>query len=62
MTGRRCSSPAENRALLRPEQEPAIKALFPARRNRRGSTMPGHWVHAEQPEAFLALVEPFLAS
>jgi pimeloyl-ACP methyl ester carboxylesterase len=45
---------------LRAEIEPAVKALFPnAAVARIGDA--GHWVHAEQPAAFLALVEPFLA-
>jgi esterase len=44
---------------VRPRHEAAIKALFP------NATIAwiedaGHWVHAERPEAFLSLVEPFL--
>lgn len=45
---------------LRPEHEPAIRRLFPT---ARIACIPeaGHWLHAEQPGAFLNLVEPFLA-
>lgn len=46
---------------IRLGNEPAIKALFPAARIMRIADS-GHWVHAEQPNAFLAAVEPFLAS
>ena len=44
-----------------PEHEPAIRRLFP---NARIAQIPdaGHWVHAERPQAFLDLVEPFLSS
>jgi esterase len=46
---------------LAPAYEPAVKALFPrAEIARIGDA--GHWLHAEQPEAFLALVEPFLTA
>jgi esterase len=42
------------------EHEPVIRRLFPHARITR---IPGagHWVHAEQPEAFLEIVEAFLA-
>jgi pimeloyl-ACP methyl ester carboxylesterase len=44
---------------LKPEHEPAIRALFPAAR-----IVPieraGHWLHAERPEAFARAVEGFL--
>jgi esterase len=45
---------------LLPEYEPAIRHQFP---NARIARIPdaGHWLHAEQPQAFLGLVEPFLA-
>ena len=45
---------------LLPEHEPAIRRRFP---NARLTRIPdaGHWVHAEQPQAFLDIVEPFLA-
>ncbi len=46
---------------LRPEYEPAIRRLFPAARIARIADA-GHWLHAEQPQAFLDLVEPFLAA
>ena len=45
---------------LRPEHETTVKALFPVAEIARIENA-GHWVQAEQPEAFLALVEPFLA-
>jgi esterase len=45
---------------LRPRHEPAIKAFFPHAIVAMIDDA-GHWVHAERPEAFLTLVEPFLA-
>ena len=44
---------------LRPEHEPAIRYLFP---NAEIAVIDnaGHWLHAEQPVAFLAIVEAFL--
>jgi len=45
---------------LLPDYEPAIRRLFPAARIARIAAA-GHWLHAEQPQAFLALIEPFLA-
>jgi len=44
---------------VRPSHAEAITALFPAARQE---TVPdaGHWVHAEQPEAFLSAVTRFL--
>jgi esterase len=45
---------------LLPEHEPAIRRLFPAAQITRIPDA-GHWLHAEQPQAFLDLVEPFLA-
>ena len=44
---------------LTADREPAVKALFPAAELARISDA-GHWVHAEQPEAFLALVRRFV--
>ena len=51
----------ERSDYVRAEHHAAIRALFPA---ARFATVPaaGHWVHAENPAGFLALVEPFLAS
>lgn len=46
---------------LLPEYEPAIRRLFPAARIVRIDNA-GHWLHAEQPAAFLAAVEPFLSA
>jgi esterase len=40
--------------------EPSIRRLFPQARIRRIEGA-GHWVHAEQPRAFLQAVEPFLS-
>lgn len=44
---------------IRPEHHAGFRALFPA---ARFATIEGagHWVHAEKPHDFLALVEPFL--
>jgi esterase len=46
---------------LLPEYEPATRRLFP---NAHIVRIPnaGHWVHAEQPQAFLEIVEPFLGA
>ena len=51
----------ERSAYVRPEHEPRFRALFPA---VEFATVPaaGHWVHAENPAGFLALVEPFLGA
>jgi esterase len=45
---------------LRSEHEPKIRRLFPDARIARIADA-GHWLHAEQPQAFLDIVEPFLA-
>jgi pimeloyl-ACP methyl ester carboxylesterase len=42
-----------------PEYEGEIRRLFPQARIER-VTDAGHWLHAEQPQAFLAVVERFL--
>lgn len=44
---------------ITPEDRPHIRALFPRARfaSVKGA---GHWVHADQPEAFRAIVEAFL--
>ena len=44
---------------LRPEHEPAIRRLFP-KAEIANIDNAGHWLHAEQPAAFLAVVEAFL--
>lgn len=44
---------------VRPEHEPAIRRLFP-RAQIAHIAGAGHWVHAEQPEAFLGTLMPFL--
>jgi pimeloyl-ACP methyl ester carboxylesterase len=50
----------ERSSYVRPEHQPAIERIFP---NSRIVRVPeaGHWLHAERPDAFLALVMPFLA-
>ncbi len=44
---------------IRPEHRPAIRALFP---NARFVTLKnaGHWLHADNPSGFVAVVEAFL--
>ena len=44
---------------LRPEHEQAIRRLFPKAQIAEIDNA-GHWVHAEQPAAFLSIVAPFL--
>jgi esterase len=51
----------ERSDYIRPEHRPAIRALFPAARFVTLKTA-GHWLHADNPEGFAALVEAFLAS
>ncbi|MBR0659557.1 alpha/beta fold hydrolase [Neoroseomonas oryzicola] len=50
----------ERSPYIRAEHHALFRALFPA---ARFATVPaaGHWVHAENPAGFLALLEPFLA-
>lgn len=50
-----------NSDYLLPGHEPAIRRLFPKARIARIPEA-GHWLHAEQPRAFLDLVAPFLAA
>jgi esterase len=45
---------------LHPEHEPSIRRRFPRADIARIDNT-GHWLHAEQPQAFLAVVEPFLS-
>jgi pimeloyl-ACP methyl ester carboxylesterase len=45
---------------VRPEDEPAIRRLFPGGTIERIAGA-GHWLHAEAPDVFLDLVTPFLA-
>ncbi|MBL6077370.1 alpha/beta fold hydrolase [Belnapia sp. T18] len=49
----------ERSSYIRPDSHPRFGALFPA---ARFATVPGvgHWVHAESPSSFLALIGPFL--
>jgi pimeloyl-ACP methyl ester carboxylesterase len=46
---------------IRPEHRPIIRTLFPA---ARFATVPnaGHWLHADNLEGLLAVVQPFLTS
>jgi pimeloyl-ACP methyl ester carboxylesterase len=50
----------ERSSYVRPEYRPAIERLFPRARIVQVPEA-GHWLHAERPDAFLALVTPFLA-
>jgi pimeloyl-ACP methyl ester carboxylesterase len=50
----------ERSSYVRPEHRPAIERLFPQARIVQ-VPQAGHWLHAERPDAFLALVAPFLA-
>jgi pimeloyl-ACP methyl ester carboxylesterase len=49
-----------NSDYVRPDQWPAIQALFP---RAKASAIPGagHWVHADQPETFASVIARFLA-
>jgi esterase len=44
---------------IHPQHESLIRQLFPRARIKRIEGA-GHWVHAEQPQAFLQIVTPFL--
>ena len=46
---------------VQPQHEPGIRRLFPRARIMRIEGA-GHWVHAEQPQALLQAVAPFLSS
>jgi pimeloyl-ACP methyl ester carboxylesterase len=46
---------------LRPADEGAVRARFPAAEFAYVADA-GHWVHAEQPAAFFAAVQPFLVA
>ena len=59
--GRALFIAGERSDYLRPEHEPEIRRLFPNARIARVADA-GHWLHAEQPNAFLEIVEPFLAA
>ena len=50
----------EHSSYVRPEYRPVIERLFPRARIVQ-VPQAGHWLHAERPDAFLALVTPFLA-
>ena len=50
----------ERSDYIRPAQHDRILTLFP--RAEFGTVAgSGHWIHAENPQGFLALLEPFLA-
>jgi pimeloyl-ACP methyl ester carboxylesterase len=49
-----------NSTYIRPSDEPAIRRFFPKATITRIAGA-GHWVQAEQPQAFLRVVEPFLS-
>jgi esterase len=51
----------ERSSYVRPEYQPAIERLFPKARIVQVPAA-GHWLHAERPDAFLALVTPFLTA
>ena len=61
IAARRCSSPAPTSNYIQPEHRPAIRALFP---NARFVTLKnaGHWLHADNPAGFVAVVEAFLTA
>jgi pimeloyl-ACP methyl ester carboxylesterase len=48
----------EHSDYIRDQDRPAIRALFPAARFARIKNA-GHWVHAENPAGFVAVVEAF---
>ena len=50
----------ERSSYIRPEHHALFRQLFPAARFATVERA-GHWVHAENPNGFLALLEPFLA-
>ena len=50
----------ERSGYIRPEHHRVFRALFPAARFALVERA-GHWVHADNPNAVLALTEPFLA-
>ncbi|UPY34856.1 alpha/beta fold hydrolase [Sediminicoccus sp. KRV36] len=61
----RCEAPTlvlagERSSYIRPEHHALFRALFPAARFATVERA-GHWLHADNPNAFLALLEPFLA-
>ncbi len=66
LAGRRYDGPVliltgERSDYVRPEHHAAISSYFPAARLEAVPDS-GHWPHAEQPETFLRLLQPFLQS
>ena len=51
----------ETSNYIRPEDRPTIRALFPAARFVTVKRA-GHWLHADNPAGFLAVVEAFLSA
>ena len=51
----------EHSDYLRPEHRPVVRTLFPAARFV-SLKRAGHWLHVDQPAAFVAVVEGFLAA
>ena len=50
----------EHSKYIRPENEPAMRELFPQFTYREIAGA-GHWPHAEKPQSFNAIVEKFFA-
>lgn len=66
LAGRRYDGPVrflagETSDYIRPESHEALRGYFP-RAEIVTVANAGHWPHAEQPEAFLRLLQPFLES
>ncbi|MCC7426970.1 MAG: alpha/beta fold hydrolase [Alphaproteobacteria bacterium] len=51
----------ERSDYIQPRHAAAIRAMFPAARTEVVARA-GHWVHAQNPQGFLACIEPFLAA
>ena len=60
-TGRTLFVAGETSDYIRTEYRPMIRALFPAARFVTIKHA-GHWVHADNPAGFLAVVEAFLSA
>lgn len=59
--GRTLFVAGETSDYIRPEARPTIRALFPAARFVTVKRA-GHWLHADNPAGFLAVVEAFLSA
>ena len=60
-SGRALFVAGETSDYIRRDDRPAIRALFPAARFVTVKHA-GHWVHADNPAGFLAVVEAFLSA